>query len=317
MTEVNSQLKILDRKTKRKKTMKRIFQNYELYLFILPALIYFIVFHYAPMYGILIAFKSYIPTKGVLGSPWVGFNNFMNFFRSYYFWDLLKNTVGIAFYTLIAGFPIPILLALALNEVNNKHFKKLVQNITYAPHFISTVVMVGMLMSFLSPSHGIINQFIQLLGFEPIDFLGKDAWFKHIYVWSGVWQGMGWGSIVYLGALSGIDTQLHEAAIVDGATRFQRIIHINIPYIVPTMVILLILNLGSVMNVGFEKIFLMQNPLNMGSSNVISTYVYSMGLLKAQYSFSAAVGLFNSVVNFILLLTVNTVARRLNETSLW
>jgi putative aldouronate transport system permease protein len=302
---------------KRKKVIKKMLQNYELYLFILPALIYFITFHYAPMYGIIIAFKNYIPTKGFWGSPWAGFRHFTNFFNSYYFWLLLKNTVGIAFYSLIAGFPIPIILALALNEVQNKHFKKIVQNVTYAPHFISTVVMVGMLISFLSPSSGVVNQFIQFLGFEPINFLGKENMFKDIYVWSGIWQGMGWGSIVYLGALSGIDPQLHEAGIVDGATRFQRIIHINIPSIMPTMVILLILNLGSIMNVGFEKIFLMQNPLVMDASEVISTYVYRMGLQKAQYSFSAAVGLFNSLINFTLLITVNSIAKKLNETSLW
>lgn len=312
-----NQVVTINAKTKRKKIIKKMMQNYELYLFILPAFIYFITFHYAPMYGIIIAFKNYIPTKGFFGSPWAGFKHFMNFFNSYYFWMLLKNTIGIAFYSLIAGFPIPILLALALNEVQNKHFKKIVQNVTYAPHFISTVVMVGMLISFLSPSSGIINQIIQFLGFEPINFLGKEKWFKDIYVWSGVWQGMGWGSIVYLGALSGIDPQLHEAGIVDGATRFQRILHINIPSIMPTMVILLILNLGSIMNVGFEKIFLMQNPLNMDASEVISTYVYKMGLQKAQYSFSAAVGLFNSVINFTLLITVNSIAKRLNETSLW
>lgn len=299
------------------KALKKITRNYELYIFILPALAYFLIFHYGPMYGIQIAFKDYIASKGIWGSPWVGMKHLNYFFKSYHFWMLIKNTLGIAVYSLIAGFPIPILLALALTEVKNKRFKKLVQNVTYAPHFISMVVMVGMIMAFLSPSNGVINQLIKFLGGEPIAFMSKSSMFKNIYVWTGVWQSAGWGSIIYLAALAGIDTQLHEAAIVDGATRLQRIWHINIPGIMPTMVIMLIMNCGSIMNVGFEKVFLMQNAINMEASDVISTYVYRIGLLNAQYSFSAAVGLFNSVINFALLIIVNSVAKRVNETSLW
>lgn len=297
--------------------LKKMKGNYQLYLFILPAFLYFIIFHYASMYGIQIAFKNYIAVKGIWGSPWVGLKHLNNFFQSYYFWVLIKNTVGIALYSLVAGFPIPILLALALNEVRNNRFKKLVQNVTYAPHFISTVVMVGMIIAFLSPSSGVVNEVIKALGGEAVPFMQKPGMFKSIYVWTGVWQGMGWGSIIYLAALAGIDPQLHEAAIVDGATRLQRIWHINIPGIMPTMVIMLIMHAGGIMSVGFEKVFLMQNPLNMERSDVISTYVYRMGLLNAQYSFSSAVGLFNSVINFILLVTVNSIARRINETSLW
>ena len=301
----------------KKYAFKKIKRNYELYLFILPALIYFLLFHYGPLYGLQIAFKDFNAVKGIWGSPWVGLKHLNYFFKSYYFWLLLKNTLFISLYSLIAGFPIPILLALMLNEVKNNRFKKFVQNITYAPHFISMVVMVGMVLAFLSPSTGIINVFVKYFGGEPIAFMTKTSMFRNIYVWSGIWQSAGYGSIIYLAALSGIDPQLHEAAVVDGATRFQRILHINIPGILPTMIILLILNCGSVMNVGFEKIFLMQNSLNMEVSDVISTYVYRMGLQNAQYSFSAVVGLFNSVINFTLLVLVNSLSRRLKQTSLW
>ncbi|NSW91089.1 MAG: sugar ABC transporter permease [Firmicutes bacterium] len=299
------------------KKIKKMFNTYQLYLFILPSLTYFIVFHYAPMYGVQIAFKDFIATKGIWGSPWVGMKHLNRFLNSYYFWILIKNTAGIALYSLVAGFPIPIILALMINEVRNKYFKKLVQTVTYAPHFISTVVMVGMILAFLSPSTGIINQIIKSLGGEPISFMTKPELFKSIYVWSGIWQSSGWGSIIYLAALTTIDVQLHEAAIIDGASRLQRIWHINIPGIIPTIVILFILSAGGIMNVGFEKVFLMQNPLNMESSDVISTYVYRSGLLGAQFSFSAAVGLFNSVINFGLLILVNTIAKRIGETSLW
>ena len=269
------------------------------------------------MYGLQIAFKDYIPSYGIEGSKWVGFKHFINFINSHQFSRLIGNTITISLYSLIAGFPIPIILALALNECTSTKFKKAVQMITYAPHFISTVVMVGIILLILSPSSGIINQFIQLFGGKPIDFMAKPEWFKSIYVWSGVWQGMGYSSIIYIAALAGIDPTLHEAAIVDGASRWQRIWHVNIPGILPTVTILLIMNFGSIMSVGYEKILLMQNSLNMAKSDVISTFVYRMGLESAQYSFSAAVGLFNAVINFILLAIVNMVAKKLGETSLW
>ncbi|WP_028544631.1 ABC transporter permease [Paenibacillus taiwanensis] len=299
-----------------KTVWKRMLQNWELYLFIAPAFLYFLIFHYGPMYGIQIAFKNFIPTKGIWGSPWVGFDHFTRFFESYYFWDLLWNTLSISLYELAVGFPLPIILALAFNEVKDGFFKRSVQTITYAPHFISVVVMAGIIITFLSPSTGIINHIIQFLGFDPVNFLTEPAWFKTLYVLSGVWQGTGWGTIIYLAALSGVDPQLHEAAIVDGASRFKRILHINIPAITPTITILLILNMGSILGVGFEKILLLQNSLNMGASDVISTFVYRSGLVDAQYSFSTAVGLFNSVVNAILLITVNQIARRTGN-SLW
>ena len=269
------------------------------------------------MYGIQIAFKDFIATKGIWGSPWIGFEHFERFFNGFNFWRLIWNTFTIGLYSLAVGFPIPIILALLLNEVRSEKFRRFVQTITYAPHFLSVVVIVGMMMIFLSPRYGIINQLITLFGGDPINFLAEPSWFKTLYVFSDVWQTMGWSSIIYLAALAGIDSQQHEAARVDGATRLQRIWHINIPGIMPTIIILLILNIGSVMSVGFEKVFLMQNNLNMESSDIIATYVYRMGIQNAEYSFSAAVGLFNSVINFVLLVSVNYISRRVSETSLW
>ncbi|MET3940884.1 putative aldouronate transport system permease protein [Paenibacillus sp. PvP094] len=300
-----------------RKRWQKVWRNWQLYLFIAPAFLYFLIFHYGPMYGIQIAFKNYNPVRGVFGSPWVGFDHFVRFFESYYFWDLMWNTLAISLYELAVGFPIPIILALAFNELKHKRFKKLVQTVTYAPHFISVVVMVGMVIAFLSPSTGILIRFVEWMGIDAPSFLTSPAWFKTVYVLSGVWQSAGWGTIIYLAALSGVDPGLHEAAIIDGANRLQRIRHINIPVLVPTMTILLILNMGSLLGVGFEKILLMQNPLNMESSDVISTFVYRSGLENAQYSFSTAVGLFNSVINAFLLVTVNQIVRKTSENSLW
>nr|WP_238392621.1 ABC transporter permease subunit [Paenibacillus antri] len=305
------------RKTKGRTAWSRMLLNWELYLFIAPAFLYYLIFHYGPMYGIQIAFKNFIPTKGITGSPWVGFEHFTRFFESYYFWDLLWNTLSISLYELAVGFPLPIILALAFNEVKDSFFKRTVQTVTYSPHFISVVVMSGIIITFLTPSTGMIVHLVELFGFEAPQFLTDPRWFKTVYVLSGVWQGTGWGTIIYLAALSAVDPQQHEAAIMDGATRFQRIVNINIPAIFPTITILLILNMGGILSVGFEKILLLQNPLNMESSDVISTFVYRSGLLDAQYSFSTAVGLFNSVINAILLIAVNQIARRTSETSLW
>jgi len=302
---------------KKSTIQKRVFNNWELYLFIAPAFLFFLIFAYGPMYGIQIAFKNFIPSQGIMGSSWVGFDHFTRFFDSYYFWELLWNTFSISLYELAVGFPIPIILALAFNEIKSGGFKKLAQTVTYAPHFISVVVMAGMIITFLSPSSGIIIHIIQWLGFEAPDFLTDPRWFKTMYVLSGVWQSAGWGTIIYLAALSGVDPGLHEAATIDGASRFQRLRHINFPTIVPTMTILLILNMGNLLGVGFEKILLLQNSLNMGSSDVISTFVYRAGLIDAQYSFSTAIGLFNSVINLIILVTVNQIVRRTNEHSLW
>nr|WP_244562913.1 ABC transporter permease subunit [Paenibacillus uliginis] len=304
-------------KTSRSLVYKRVKKNWDLYLLILPVIAFFLIFEYGPMYGLQIAFKDFIANKGILDSPWVGLKHFERFFDSYYFWRLLGNTLGIGLYQLLVGFPIPIILALLINEVRSKKFSRFVQTITYAPHFLSTVVMVGVLFIFLSPQTGLLNSLITSLGGKPIDFLTQPEWFKSIFVLSGVWQQMGWSSIIYLAALAGIDQQLHEAARVDGASRWQRIWHINLPGIMPTIIVLLILNMGSLLSVGFEKVFLMQNTLNMPASDIISTHVYRKGIIDGQYSYSAAVGLFNSVINFTLLVIVNRIARKVNNTSLW
>jgi len=296
--------------------LKKIAKSYELYLLMLPTLIYFAIFQYGPIYGVQIAFKQYTIPKGITGSPWVGFEQFERFFSSYQFWNLLQNTLLISLYEL-ALFPIPILLALLLNQLTSQRFRKLVQTVTYAPHFISVVVMVGMLYLFLSPSKGIINQVLMLLGFEPVFFLAEPEWFKTVFVFSGVWQNAGFSMIIYIAALAGISPELHEAAVMDGASKARRIWHIDLPGIMPTVMILLILNIGQFMSIGFEKVYLMQNAVNISSSEIIQTYVYKAGLLNAQYSYSTAIGLFNSLISFILLLAVNMTARKLDQTSLW
>ena len=316
-TKITTQSSLPRKKTFRQKFVKIVRDYWQYYILLLPALAYFVIFCYGPMYGAQIAFSNFIANKGIWGSPWVGFDHFIRFFNGPYFWDLIRNTLVISVYSLIAGFPFPIILALSLNELKNGAFKKTVQTITYAPYFISTVVMCGMIIAFLNPSTGIINKFITTLGGEAIPFLSKENMFPSIYVWSGVWQGTGWGSVVYIAALSGVSPELLEAATLDGASRMQKIWYVNIPAIFPTMVIMLILNCGNLLSVGYEKIYLLQNPLNTATSEVISTYVYKTGLISAQYSFSTAVGLFNSFVNLILLVLVNGIARKLNETSLW
>lgn len=319
MEQVTPKLKIKKgrRRTELLPLLKSVKRNWDLYFMIIPVIAFFIIFYYLPMYGVQIAFKDFSAFKGIWNSPWVGFKHFERFFDSYYFWRLIRNSFLLGVYSLAIGFPIPIILALMLNEVKSNRFKKFVQTITYAPYFLSTVVIVGMLFIFLSPRTGLINHIIQAFGGDPVAFMTSAGWFKTLYVFSDVWQTAGWSSIIYLAALSGIDTQLHEAAKVDGATKLQRIWHINIPGIMPTIVILLILNLGSVLSIGFEKVLLMQNNLNMSGSDIISTYVYRSGILDAQYSFSTAVDLFNSIINFVLLVTVNYVARKVNDTSLW
>jgi putative aldouronate transport system permease protein len=301
----------------RKALSKRILERYQLYLVLLPTFLFVGVFVYAPMYGRIIAFKDFKPFLGIWGSQWVGVKHFIRFFNAPSFWRLIGNTIGLSLYQLLAGFPIPIVLALSMNLLPGKRFKKTVQLVTYAPHFISTVVLVGMLSVFLSKNFGLANHVLESLGVERVFFLGRARYFQSLYVWSGIWQNAGWGSIIYLAALSSIDPQLHEAAIVDGATLWQRVLHIDIPGILPTVVILLILNTGRVMSVGFEKAFLMQNALNLDKSEIIATYVYKMGLLNAQYSFAAAVGLFNAVINFTLIIAVNRLAKVLGQTGLW
>lgn len=309
----------LDSYNKTQKAIRRIFSVWQLYLMILIPLLYVVIFKYAPMYGSIIAFKKFMPLKGIINSPWIGLENFERFFNSPDFWLLMKNTLGLSIYGLVAGFPIPILLALSLNYVNNIRYKKTVQMITYIPYFISVVVMVGILMQVFNVRSGAVNLIIKLITGESIDFLGNPYYFKSLYVWSGVWQETGWSSIIYIAALASVDLNQHEAAIVDGAGKLQRIWHIDIPGILPTAVIMLILRVGTIMNTGFEKVLLMQNPLNLSSSEVIETFVYKIGLGSplGNYSYSAAVGLFQSVVCFVLIVCVNTISKKVSETSLW
>lgn len=280
---------------------------------------YVIIFKYVPMYGAQIAFRKFVATQGIWGSEWVGLANFQRFFDSHLFWRLIQNTLTISIYQLVASFPFPILLALSLNQVQRRFFKKTVQMVTYAPHFISVVVLVGMIMQFLDPRIGVINQFLGLFGVEPINFMGKPQFFQSIYVWSGIWQHMGFSAIIYLAVLTTIDPALHEAAVVDGANRLQRVWYIDIPGLLPVAIVLLILNTGQMLDIGFEKVLLMQNPLNLRVSEVIDTYVYRVGLASPvlDFSYATAIGLFKGVVSLILLVSINNLAKRLGQQSLW
>jgi putative aldouronate transport system permease protein len=300
-----------------RKKFKYVRKNYELYLFLLPVIIHLVTFSYYTMYGVQIAFRDYNPVQGFWNSPWVGLKHMERFTNSPYFLQTLKNTLTISIYSMAVGFPIPLIMALALNMMANKKYQRFVQTVLYAPNFISTVVIVGMIFIFFSPYNGPVNAVLRSIGKQTINFMGLPKLFSHVYVWSGIWQNAGWGMVIYLAALSGVSPELHEAAIIDGATKLQRVINVDIPSIMPTVTILLILNLGSLIGVGFEKVYLMQNPLNSGVSEVISTYVYKRGLNGGEFSFASAVGLMNTVANLILLLVVNSISRRVSEHSLW
>lgn len=296
--------------------LKEIKRCKQLYILMIPALLYLVIFAYVPMTGLQIAFKDYKISKGVWGSDWVGLKHFITFVKSPQFSMLIKNTFKLSITMLVCGFPLPIILALLLNECRSKKLKKTVQAITYAPHFISTVVIVSMLSIFLS-SDGIFNVIIEFFGGNPQDFMGNSKAFLPMYVISGIWESTGWNAIIYLSALSGVDPQLHEAAEIDGANKLQRILYVNLPAIYPTIAITLILSCGSILGVGYEKVFLMQNSLNLSVSEVISTYVYKIGLQKAQYSYTTAIGLANSVVNLIILIAVNKISKKVSEVSLF
>ncbi|MFH5185263.1 ABC transporter permease [Paenibacillus sp. TAB 01] len=291
-------------------------RNKLLYLMVFPVIAYYLIFDYGPMYGLQIAFKDYSPGDGILNSPWVGFRHFTDFFSSYYFWRLIRNTLLLNGYELIFGFPAPIVLALLLNELRRQMFKRVVQTITYLPHFISIVVVVGMMVDFLARD-GLANQLLSSIGVASKSYLSEPEWFRFIYVSSGIWQQVGWGSIIYLAALSNIDPTLYEAAKVDGAGRWKQMIHITVPGIMPTIIILLILKMGSMLSVGSEKILLMYNPLTYDTADVISTFVYRKGILEADFSYTAAVGLFNAVIAFALLILSNSISKRVSETKLW
>ncbi len=311
-----SNISLMRPKNINKDLLKRIYKSRYLYIMLLPTIAFYIIFHYLPMYGIIIAFKDFKASRGIVGSPWVGFKHFEQFFSSYYFFRLIRNTFLLNFYGLIFGFPAPIILAILLNELRSEKFKRFVQSVSYLPHFISVVIVVGFIVDFFS-QNGIVNNFLRLFGIEPINFLIEPKWFRPLYVGSGIWQGIGWGSIIYLAAISGIDPELYEAAIIDGAGRFRKIISITIPSIAPTIIIQLIFRIGGMMSVGFEKVFLMYNASTYETADVISTFVYRSGLQRAQYSYAAAVGLFNTIINFILLIGANYISRITTESSLW
>ncbi|MEO2256470.1 ABC transporter permease subunit [Paenibacillus amylolyticus] len=297
---------------------KELVRNRYVYLMLVPVVAYYLIFSYGPMYGLLMAFQeSYNPIKGILAGEWVGFDNFTMFFESYYFWRLIKNTLILSFYSIVFGFPAPILLALLLNEVRKKWFRGAVQTISYMPHFISVVVVVGMLKTFSSLDGGLFNVIRDFFDLQPIMFLAEKDMFRPMYILSNIWQGAGWASIIFLAALSGIDPQLYEASKIDGAGRWRQLLHITLPGIMPTIVIMLILRMGAVMNADFQKILLMQTAPTYETSDVISTFVYRSGILEGNYTYSTAIGLFNGVINFALLIIANAISRKLNSTSLW
>ena len=296
---------------------RKIKSNIPLYVLLFPSIILLIMFAYIPMLGLVIAFKDYSPANGILNSPWVGFKYFTQFFNSVQFGTTMMNTLKISIYSILVGFPLPILLALLCNQLRTGKFKKFFQVTTYLPHFISTMVMCGMIILFLSPNSGLIANIFNSLGWTMPNLLSKPDSFAGVYVWSDVWQHIGWDSIIYLAALSAIDPTYYEAATMDGASRIQKILNIDLPLLLPTAMILLILRAGSLLSIGFEKVLLLQNPLNLAGSEVISTYVYKVGMLNFQYSYSTAIGLFNTVVNLIILLSVNWFSKRYTKTGLF
>ena len=310
-------LELTDKQKKRKDRIKLIKQNYQLYFFLIPAVVFIALFMYGPLYGLLMAFQNFRPADGIFGSEWVGLKWFKRFFSTPKCWDIIRNTLTVSIYSLIAGFPFPICLAIILNYVKNLRFKKFAQTVTYMPYFISTVVLVAMMNLFFSPTSGFINTIIKSFGGEPVYFMGISSLFPHMYVWSGIWQSMGYSSIIYIAALSGVSPELHESAVIDGANILQRIWHIDIPTIMPTMVILLIMSCGNIMNVGYEKVYLMQNDLVIDTAEVISTYVYKQGLINNQFGYSTAIGLMNNVINFIVLICANKLSNKIFGSGLW
>lgn len=297
--------------------LRRSVANYQLYLMLVPVLAFYIIFRYWPMYGVQIAFRDYNPGLGFAGSPWVDMANFRRLFGSFRFMRMLKNTLLLNTYQMIFQFPIPIVFAILVNEVRIKRVKALILNVTYLPHFLSVVVIVSLINTVFHPNYGIINRIIAILGRDTIRFMENPSWFRPIYIISGLWQSTGWNALIYLGALAAIDPSLYEAAQVDGASRFQQIIRITLPCITPTIIIMFILKLGGLMNLGVEKVLLMQNDLNISTSDALSVYVYKMGIREGDYSFATAADLFNNIINFALLLVANRMAKKLSGSSLW
>lgn len=303
--------------TSKKGLYMRVKRHWQLYLLILPAIIYLAIFNYGPMYGLQAAFRDFKPHLGYFNSTWVGLKHFLRFFNSNSFSQIVPNTIILAVYTLIASFPFPIVLALCLNYIPNLKYKKIVQNVTYAPYFVSLVVLVSIMQAFFAYDTGIVNTILEKIGLSRYLFMGKPEAFRHLYVWSGVWQTFGWNSIIYIATLAGVDPALHESAKIDGASILKRIRYIDLPALAPTIVTLFIMNTGKITSLGFDKAYLMQNTLNTDTSEIIATYVYKMGLLNSQYSYSTAVDLFNTAINLILVFTVNAVSKKVNDTSIW
>lgn len=300
-----------------KKRIKAMIGNRQLFLMLIPFVLFYAFFMYRPLWGLQIAFKDYSLFRGIQGSDWIGLKHFTDFFNSPYFFRVLKNTLLINVYLLVFGFPMPIILALMLNEVKNKRFKKIVQTSTYLPYFISTVVVAGIVTNFLAPSDGLVNILLSKLGQEKVYFLMKPEYFRSIYTTMDIWKGMGYSAIIYLAALTGVDMNLYEAARIDGAGKWKQLVHVTMPAIMPTIIIMLILRLGSLLNVGFESIILLYQPSTYETADVISTYVYRTGLAEGRYDFATAIGIFNSVVSFILVFTFNKISRKVSDTSLW
>ncbi len=299
----------------RRKTYKKL--DWGLYILVLPAIVYIVIFKYIPMYGVQIAFRDFSPVLGIAKSPWVGFEHFAEFFGSFNFKRILVNTVLLSVYELLWAFPFPVVIALLLNQLKSKRFKLVLQNLVYMPHFISTVVLVGMMVVIFNPGSGVINQIINLLGGESVNFLTAPKYFRTLYIGSGIWKNSGWSAIIYLAALSAIDPRLYEAAAIDGAGKLRRIVNIDIPSILPTIMIMLILSVGRIMSIGFEKSYLMQNSLNISVSEIIATYVYKIGLQQAKYDYAAAIGFFNNIINMVLLIATNRISKKITGNSLW
>lgn len=318
-TLIEDRKKVKHQTAERWLALRRVRRDWQLYALLSLPLFYLVLFKYVPMYGASIAFKDFLPSKGILGSEWAGLKHFHRFFDSYDFWRIIRNTFSLSVYQLAAGFPFPILLALSLNQVKDGFFKKSVQMVTYAPHFISVVVVVGILLQFLNPRTGIIANLFGLLGIQPVNIMGKAEYFQSLYVWSGVWQQLGFSCIIYLAALTNIDPALHESAAIDGAHKLHRMWYIDLPGIMPIALILLILNVGSMLDLGFEKVLLLQNPINLRTSEILDTYVYKVGLISTSmnYSYSAAIGLFRNLVSLFLLVAVNRIVRKFSSSSLW
>lgn len=304
------------RKSKSKRTWLQIQRNWVIYLFLLPALVYVAVFNYAPMAGVLNAFKDYKGLLGIWGSPWVGIENFTRFFESYQFGTLIRNTITLSLYLLIVSFPFPIILAIMLKYATIPGLKKISQTFTYAPHLVSVVVICGMLITF-SSSKGLFNQIVLFFGGETKPLLGEPQLYQTMYVMSNVWQHTGYKAVLYIAALAGVNPELHEAAMIDGANKLKRVIHVDLPCILPTIVILLIMSFGRLMSIGYEKSFLLQNSLNLDVSEIISTYAYKIGIQQGQFSYSTAIDMFNNVINLVLLFSINAISRKITESSLW